>query len=738
MNPFMPASPTRSLIMATLAMSMAGLVAGCGSRDPSADAGPADAAPADAAGDRPPGEGGGGPAWLDHLGGPADFADLQGEGWSVKYTGNVAGRVPPAPLDRPCTFQNTARYPLHLQFLHSFPELRNLDFASYLDLVMKSASRVLWAGELQLVPGGKHPRTGAPGIMAYFVYADPDDPLAVDDLVAIDQRLKGCAAYARDLMVLVAMDPDQNRDFLAKAAQLNARGVDVADLEKLRPVVGAEGYSLGESYGYLRVVPRGVRPLDAGPRDILVTEGSFEELGLVAGLVTALPQNLHSHVNLRLRDKGIPNARIPDVYENQAVQLLSGKLAHLTVAATEARLQPATLNDAELFWQQHRPPPQRLQANLDEIRLRDFTVLAASEANAFGVKAANLGEIYRVLPAANRAPGFAIPFSVHRDFLRAGGLDAQVAAFLADPGVRTDTAARRRGLKQLRDAIEAAPLPAGLLDRLAQAARAAFGDGYAAAPTRFRSSSNTEDGDLVSGAGLHDSSRGCFADDSDGDELGPSACLSAAEAAWMRAELERRRAELAANPGRIWLADVIDDLEGDLSRERPVARALRKVYASLWNERAFEEREYWGMDHQQAFMGVAVNPSFVLERLDAVAVTNLPVAGAAPLYRVVSQRDGQPVVRPPDPTLVAEAITFRRGADDRPTEVQVLTRSSLSPDPLWSEARLAELARLMFTLQDHFASKVYPQMTNLSLDLEIKLTADDRVVIKQARPYRNP
>jgi hypothetical protein len=30
---------------------------------------------------------------------------------------------------------------------------------------------------------------------------------------------------------------------------------------------------------------------------------------------------------------------------------------------------------------------------------------------------------------------------------------------------------------------------------------------------------------------------------------------------------------------------------------------------------------------------------------------------------------------------------------------------------------------------------VYPTTTPLSLDLEIKLTSDDRVVIKQARPY---
>jgi hypothetical protein len=144
------------------------------------------------------------------------------------------------------------------------------------------------------------------------------------------------------------------------------------------------------------------------------------------------------------------------------------------------------------------------------------------------------------------------------------------------------------------------------------------------------------------------------------------------------------------------------------------------------------------MDHRQAFMGVAVNPSFVMEQLDAVAVTNVAVTGGARIYRVVSQRDGQPVVRPPDPTLVAETLTFHRGPGDIPTDVQVLTRSSLSSDPLWSEARLAELAKLMFVVQDHFDQNVYPDATDLSLDLEIKVTREGQVVIKQARPYRVP
>lgn len=714
----------RSPLAPLLVLAMLG-GGGCGRGEPRADAGPSP-------------DGGVPQQFVEKLTRAQDFAALQGEGWSVKYLGAVDGRTPPAPVNRRCVFQNTALYPLHLQFLRTFPELASLDFASYLSLTMKSASRVLWAGELQLIPGGVHPRTGRRGILALFVYADPDDAIALDELVALDQRMKECAPYARDLMVLVGADPDQGRDFGQKAAALAARGVDVADLATLRPVVGAEGYSLGEGYGYLRVVPAGVRPTEWGPRDILVTEGSFEDLGLVAGLLTAQPQNLHSHVNLRLREKKIPNARIPDVYQNQAVLLLDGKLAHLTVTADEARLEPAQLEDAEAFWASRRPAIRPLTANLDETRLRDFSVLAAAEAEAYGAKAANLGELFRLLPSENRAAGFGVPFSVHRDFMQGASLSEAVAAFLADPRTKSDAAFRRGALRELRRKMEAAPLPDGVLERVRAAAEVAFGSAFVGSPLRFRSSSNAEDGEVTSGAGLYDSYRGCFADDDDGDDTGPSRCLSETERAKLQQELDRRIAEINAHPERSWLPAIIEDLTGDLTKERPVVRAVRKVYASLWNERAFEERAYWGMDHARAFMGLAVNSSFVLERLDAVALTNLPVAGAASIVRLISQRDGLPVVRPPDPTLVAEVVTFRRGPGDAPADLQRITSSSLSPgQPLWTDAQLGLLGRLLGTVQDHFATAVYPQIPALSLDLEIKITEDERVVIKQARPYHS-
>lgn len=675
--------------------------------------------------------------FLERLPSPEAFTCMQGEGWAVKYLAEVAGRRAPRPLDKACAFQNTAIYAGHIRFVTSFPELAHVDFDTYLALVMRNRTRVWWAGELKLLPGAAHPRTGRRGVMALFVYAgdDEEDALSIDQIAEAYARVAECAPYTREMLVVVGANAIQSARFAALAPALRARGIEVADARTLRPDIEAEGYSLGESYGFLKLVPRGDSPADYGPRDIVIAESSPEDLSLVAGLLTALPQNLHSHVNLRLREKRIPNAHVPGLHEDEALRLLDGKLARLRVEAQRVRVEAATLADAEAFWATRRPslPPPR--ADLDEGRVRTLAVLGAGDALAYGAKAANLAELRRAIAGANTVPGLAIPFSAYREFVRQSGLEARIEAMLADMRFRSDAPWRRQQLAALRQQIEAAPLPPGLLDRIRDGARDVFGAGFETTPLRFRSSSNLEDGLNGSGAGLHDSARGCFADEDDADDRGPSACLSAEERAALEAELVRRREQQRATPDRAWLASLIEDLTSDLTKERSISRAVRKVFASLWNDRAFEERESWGVDHRLVFMGIAVNPAFVLERLDAVAVTQLPVAEGAPLYRVVSQRGGVGVVRPADPTAIAETLTLRREAGDVPTDLRVVVMSSLAEGPLWTRAQQEHLARLLFTVHDHFATHVYPQIARLSLDLELKLTGDERIVIKQARPY---
>src|SRR6185436_15721651 len=91
---------------------------------------------------------------------------------------------------------------------------------------------------------------------------------------------------------------------------------------------------------------------------------------------------------------------------------------------------------------------------------------------------------------------------------------------------------------------------------------------------RFRSSTNVEDSDSFTGAGLYDSYSGCLLDDLDGDTAGPSHC---------------------------------DPTEED---ERGVFRAIQRVYASFYNDNAFLERLRHGVKENEVGMGVLVHHSF--------------------------------------------------------------------------------------------------------------------------------
>ncbi|MBN2182066.1 MAG: hypothetical protein JW715_09130, partial [Sedimentisphaerales bacterium] len=91
---------------------------------------------------------------------------------------------------------------------------------------------------------------------------------------------------------------------------------------------------------------------------------------------------------------------------------------------------------------------------------------------------------------------------------------------------------------------------------------------------RFRSSTNVEDSDQFTGAGLYDSYSGCLADDLDEDDSGPCAC---------------------------------DDSD---NRESGVFEAIRKVFASFYNDNAFLERLKYGVNESDVGMALLVHNSF--------------------------------------------------------------------------------------------------------------------------------
>ncbi|HET6281110.1 MAG TPA: PEP/pyruvate-binding domain-containing protein [Polyangia bacterium] len=495
-------------------------------------------------------------------------------------------------------------------------------------------------------------------------------------------------------------------------------------------------YGPGEGAGFLRILPEGDPLVEWSPHEVIVVRDAPLDLSVVAALLSAGPQSGASHLSLRLKEKNVPNASVPDIYRSKELMAMNGRLVYVKVDDTSIEIRPTTMAEAEALWAKKRPVVGPLLLDLQRRDWASFVDLRHKDAPAFGVKTANLGELYQVVPVVNRVSGFGIPAAVYEDFIRQGGLQPEVDAVIADKRLVSDPAWKKQRLKMFRKRIEATPAPDGLLAMLVDRATAVFGSEVMTQRIRFRSSTNAEDLEAFSGAGLYESHAGCLADDLDGDAQGPSRCVDAEQKKYFEAELAKWTERRAREPLLTWIDPIIADLQSELNDEKSALSAIRKVWASLWNDRAYDERDYYAVDHARVKMAMAVLISEKAEQLQAVAFTNIHFRQAPPFYALVSQVGEIGVVRPIDPSAKSEARLFYRGANNEVTQDIFLSPASESPQDasLWSPERLGELGRVLFSVQDYFEVNVYPGRP-LALDIELKITHDNRLLIKQARPY---
>ena len=638
-----------------------------------------------------------------------------------------------------CVFQNTEAYPYHIQYLRTLPGLEQLSTKRYEEWVLWRASRKLYAGVLKLHTTARHPGSERLGVLGYSVYAAAtvDERFDLDELSAIHSRLGQCAASLQELLAYVPQTPAELKWAEQHVDELEQAGIHFVAPSQLAPASGADIYSAGEAYGYLNFIDQPRELDDVGPRDVVLIDAAPNDLGLAAALLTRQPQSAVSHLNLRLREKAIPNAASEALFDAPALRQLEGQLVHLLAKDDGVSIEPARDEDALAFWKAREVRLETPDANLEVQELPALASLSNQDSLAYGTKAANLGELIRALESNNVVSGIAIPFAAYAEHVEHAAVAERIDALLA---AELQAGPVLRGaLDRLRDEIKEAPIPEAWEAAIHDAIHRHWGEQGFYTRLRFRSSTNVEDLPNWSGAGLYDSASGCIADDLDDDDEGPSLCLTDEQRRYYESELEHYRAALEADPTAAHLVEAVEDLEKELTREKSARKAVRKVWASLWNDRAFEDRQYYGLDHRGVFMGIAVHPAFVGEQLEAVVITHLEPEGDGPYYHVTSQAGEVGVVRPSDPSAVAEQLRFRRSSADQATDVTLIHPSSLTPGggSLWSESQLEQLAAALFTVQDHFATHVYPDIEPLQLDVEVDVNAEGQVVLKQARPYHS-
>jgi phosphoenolpyruvate synthase/pyruvate phosphate dikinase len=280
-----------------------------------------------------------------------------------------------------------------------------------------------------------------------------------------------------------------------------------------------------------------------------------------------------------------------------------------------------TADQAERCNEGRRPDPIEVTpADLDAAELvpllelptetRDERRLALSR---FGSKGTNLAVLYRRIDSALQLDGFLIPMRYYDAFMRESTWSVDLGAgpeeltfqatlerLLDTPEFRTDGAVRRARLGALRTAMRAAPCDRSRVDELVTQIRATDG-GADDGMVRVRSSSNAEDTLGFNGAGLYDSTSVCAADATDADDTGPSRC------------------------------------DPDQPSERGFCRGLTRVWSSLWNQKAFEERDWYGIDHLAVAMGILVDTRTKGELANIVAFTGNPLLRGDRRYLVNAQ-----------------------------------------------------------------------------------------------------
>ena len=433
----------------------------------------------------------------------------------------------------------------------------------------------------------------------------------------------------------------------------------------------------GEGYGLLRLREPDERP---HPRDIVIYDALPNNLPRVAGIISTTPQTPLSHVNLRATQDELPNAFIRDALDDADIQSLIGSYVHYTVTEDGWTLRPASPKQVEAYYASSRPSQDHVpERDLSVTSITPLSELGFEDWDAFGVKAANLAVLRSLdfpYPPATVPDGFAVPFYFYDEFMKANGFYDDIRDMLADPDFQSDFDVQQDELKKLRKKIKKGDTP-GWINAALVEMHAAYPEGTS---LRYRSSTNNEDLPGFNGAGLYDSK--------------------------------------TQHP--------------EETEEDGISKSLKQVYASLWNFRAFAEREFHRVDHLTTAMGVLVHPNYSNELANGVAVSFNPMFRTLEWYYVNTQV-GEDLVTNPEALSVPEELLLRPHGEN-----EVLATSNLLPPGklLLSESQRAQLHGSLAVIHNRFKALYNPEPDEpFAMEIEFKITSDNVLSIKQARPW---
>ena len=579
--------------------------------------------------------------------------------------------------DNALHFINSERYPIHHDFASAFLSGGGLpivpDLGTFNTSEYYSPDRRFLLGAVTWY--------SEPGVFVYELA--PYDTSDADMIAEAFRAVVAHSYFGEDLF----FHPTSSA--IEEVAKSLPDDIPILTTDELFAGITYQPLNLGTALGQLRFYRSDEVEDYVNYREIVVLDEIPNDISVVAGTITGEFQTPLAHINVLAQNRGTPNMALRGAYDDATLRALDGKWVSLTVDALEWSIEEVTEAEAEAWWEAHKPEPLDVAPmdtsvegvwRCEDILDPDLDVASAMPPRvpAFGGKVTHMAAMTRISDVVPMPGCLGIPVSWYADHMTDNGLwDVYAEYTTRDEWI--DPRSRAELLEELQDQIKAAPVSEALLAEVMEIIDRDFDR----RKMRFRSSTNAEDLGGFSGAGLYTSNSG----------------------EW-------------------------DDAGED------IADAIGKVWASVWNPRAWEEREYWGIRHTDVGMAMLVNPAYDDEQANGVAITAniFDASGLEPAFYINVQAGEESVVLPEDGDTTDQILYYY----DAPGQPAVYIRhSNLVPEgqTVMSNAELYELGTALSAIHAHFLPAYGRSGGFYAMDTEFKITEDGRLEVKQARPY---
>ena len=506
-------------------------------------------------------------------------------------------------------------------------------------------------------------------------------------------------------LILLATNPAVKPN-TSLAPRLNKAGFGNCTIEELLKNTNAATQKVlnaGKAVGVLKFIAAGSEAkTPVSINDIAIYETLPDRVPIAAGFISLQAQTPLSHVNLLAKNRGTVNIYTKNSGFLADFGVKNGDLVALTAYSRGFKsgfsIKKATLAEQAAWQEAHRQIAVDIPtANYDLQAICYFgrDAKKTEKISCIGAKAANYAYLQAALKDTKYSTairkGFAIPFCFYKETIELSRATGLIDSFLAQKNTLSEEE-KMAFLARIRKKIKHGLVSKNLLSQI----HALCAVHFVNTKIRLRSSTNCEDLPNFNGAGLYDS-KGF------------------------------RTTETAT-----------DSLQ----------KRLLAVYASLWNDAAFAEREFYGINHRAVAMAILINEAFEDEWANGVVISQpAPVEkstkkeqGEQGISIYINSQLGAHLVTNPKPSETPEAISFKRSdsewfATEQKSNLGAIFNQNSATRALAFELRdlTAKIHRLLVT-----------EKKGYGVDIEFKIMKQKdgnqatvyRLYIKQARLLR--